>query len=190
MLRCTLARTACTTSRIEGHYTPDGVWHCNNCGNNDEGVATTDHMLLSALDEKNGTQLPLDQYRFNPVRHGMEMMAQAQSQAMLQVNSSGYRLHGFASRNVTTGALQLFLINKYNGTSQKVRLTLPEGAVAPDSLVTLADDAAAAVPGSQRWGTLRPPQKLDCVASVCEFELPPLSFSTIFLAASRAEMHS
>jgi hypothetical protein len=177
---------ACMWDNGAGHYTPDGVWHCSNCGDNGEGVVTTDHMLLSALDEKTGTQLPLDQYRFNPVVHGMEMMALAQSQQMLQVTSSGYRLHGFASRNASTGALQLFLINKYNGTSQKVRLTLPEGAVPPSSVVTLADDAAATIQGSERWGTVRPPQKLLCVAGVCEFELPPLSFSMLTAGAQSA----
>ena len=112
---------ACMWDNGAGHHEPDGSWECSNCGDNGEGVVTTDHMLLSALDETNGTHLPLDQYRLNPVHHGMEMMSQAQSQAMLKVSSSGYRLHGFASRNTTTGAVQMFLINKYNGTAQKVR---------------------------------------------------------------------
>ena len=64
-----------------------------------------------------------------------------------------------------------------------MRLTLPPGAVAPGVVVTLSDEAADSVPGSQRWGTVAPPQKLACVARVCEFELPPLSFSMLAAGA-------
>jgi len=60
-----------------------------------------------------------------------------------------------------------------------VRLVLPTGAVPPSSVVTLADDAAPSVQGSERWGALRPPQKLACVAGVCEFVLPPTSFTML-----------
>lgn len=171
---------ACMWDNGAGHYQPDGTWHCSNCGDNGEGVVTTDHMMLNGLDEKTGQQLAVSEYRLNPVHHGMEMMAQAQRQEMLTVDTNGFRLHGFASRNQTTGAIQLFLINKYNGsTAQKVRLTLPKGAVPPSSVVTLVDNAAASVQGSERWGTVRPPQKLAWVAGVCEFELPPVSFSML-----------
>lgn len=104
---------ACMWDNGAGYHTPDGQWHCSNCGDNGEGVAATDHMLLNGLDEKTGVHLPLSQYRLNPVHHGMEMMAQAQSQEMLTISTNGFRLHGFASRNQTTGALQVFLINKY-----------------------------------------------------------------------------
>lgn len=107
------------------------------------------------------------------------MFVQAQRQEMLQVRTSGFRLHGFASRNQSTGALQVFLINKYNGTAQNVRMVLPTGAVAPSTMVTLADDAPEAVQGSRRWGTLRPPRALACVVGVCEFTLPPASFSML-----------
>ena len=169
---------ACMWDNGAGYHTPDGKWHCANCGNNGEGVLTSDHMLLSALDEKTGAHLPLDQYRLNPVHHGMEMLSQAQNQTMLHVNSSGYRLHGFASRNAS-GVIKIFLINKYNGTSQKVRLTLPQGAMAPSSVITLEDDVDTTIPGSEHWGVVRSPQKLSCAQNVCEFELPPLSFSML-----------
>ena len=82
--------------------------------------------------------MPYKEYRFNPVHYGMEMMAQAQNQSMLFVTTNGYRLHGFASRPVAggkgsskdggngggkdTGAVQLWLINKYDGAPQKVKL--------------------------------------------------------------------
>ena len=169
---------ACMWDNGAGYHTPDGVWHCSNCGDNGEGVLTSDHMLLSALDDKTGDHLPLDQYRFNPVHHGMEMMAQAQNQEMLRVHSTGYRLHGFASRNAS-GAISVFLINKYNGTSQKVRLTLPPGGVSPSSVITLEDDAPTTVQGSEHWGVLRAPKEISCAQNVCEFELPPLSFSML-----------
>ena len=86
--------------------------------------------------------MPHKEYRFTPVHYGMEMMAQAQNQSMLFVTTNGYRLHGFASRPVAggkgggkgsgkdggndggkdTGAVQLWLINKYDGAPQKVKL--------------------------------------------------------------------
>ena len=163
-----------------GYHSPDGKWHCSNCGDNGEGVVTSDHMLLNGLDDKSGAHLPMSQYRFNPVHHGMELMAQAQRQEMLQVSSNGYRLHGFASRNMTTGVTRVFLINKYGNTSQQVRLTLSGRVVVANcTVVTLSDDAAVFTPGSQRWGTVKPPQKLNCPTGVCQFELPPISFSML-----------
>ena len=137
--------------------------------------------------------LPLDQARFNPVHYGMELLSHSQNQSMLRVSTSGFRLHGFASVNDTTGATQLFLINKYDGPPQKVRLALPtqhlstgvpagEAAVmctAPTEMVSVVDDAAVSVPAAERWGRLMAAQPLSCVAGICEFTLPPLSFSRL-----------
>ena len=153
---------------------PDGGWQCANCG---DGVS--DHMLLSALDERSGERMRLEQFRFNPVHHGMEMMARAQNQSMLAVSTSGYRLHGFASRPAGGSTVQLWLINKYDAPPQKVKLTLPAGATAPTTVVSLLDDADGSVPLAQRWGTRTPPTPLDCTAGVCELVLPPLSFSML-----------
>ena len=53
------------------------------------------------------------------------MLARAQNKAFLAINSStpgGYRVHGFAARNETTRAVEVFLINKFE-VEQKVRLT-------------------------------------------------------------------
>ena len=90
-----------------------------------------------------------------------------------------YRLHGFASRNDTTRAVLVFLLNKCNGTAEKVRLVLPKPAASSITVVTLADTAAADVQGSERWGTVQQPRQLVCVTGVCEFKLPPLSFSVV-----------
>jgi hypothetical protein len=67
---------------------------------------------------------------------------------------------------------------RYNGTAQKVRMALPAGALVLSIVVTLVDDAPESTQGSERWGTLRS-QKLACVGGVCEFVLPPTSFSML-----------
>jgi hypothetical protein len=138
--------------------------------------------------------LPLNQARFNPVHYGMELLSHSQNQSMLRISTNGFRLHGFASANDTTGATQLFLINKYDGLPQRVRVSLPQqqlfsssfpnGAAAvtytaPTEIVSVVDDAPVSVPAAERWGRLTAAQPLSCVVGVCEFVLPPLSFSRL-----------
>ena len=178
---------ACMWDNGAGHPTPPTAtdptigWECSNCDSGPNGPIS-DHNLLSAMDVHTGAHLPMSQYRFNPVAHGMEMLARAQNRSMLAVSTSGFRLHGFASRPVDgggSGAVQLFLINKYDGAPQKVKLTLPAGETAPTTVVSLLDDADSSVPLAERWGTQTAPTPLECAAGVCEFVLPPLSFSML-----------
>ena len=172
----------------DGQVMPDGVRTCANCDHN-----ASMHMLLSTEDA----------HRFNPVHHGIELLAKAQSQGMLAVSTSGYRLHGFATANATTNNTMAWLINKYtgrNGTAapQRVRLTVPPGLRAPNTLVSVLDEADASVPPTERWGVRTAPQRIACSpataeaegpagagagASVCEFTLPPVSFSYLSYAA-------
>ena len=65
----------------------------------------------------------------------------------------------------------MFLLNKCNGTAEKVRLVLPKPAASSITVVTLADTAAADVQGSEQWGTVQQPRQLVCVTGVCEFKL-------------------
>lgn len=155
--------------------TPGGAigWHCANC---DDGVS--DHMLLSGMEEHTKEQLPIDQYRFNPVAIGMELLSSAQNQSMLKVATTGYRLHGFAGRDEGTSTMQLWLMNKYDGTPQKVKLTLPEGVAGLTTITTLLDDEADDVPLASRWGSTTT-TPVTCMSGVCEFVLPPLSFSKL-----------
>lgn len=115
------------------------------------------------------------------MHHEMEMMAQAQRQSMLEVSSSGST--GCTALRAATTRLGwscvVFLLNKCNGTAEKVRLVLPKPAASSITVVTLADTAAADVQGSERWGTVQHSRQLVCVIGVCEFKLPPLSFSVV-----------
>ena len=178
---------ACMWDNGAGAYDPPDAngaqkWHCSNCGGSAVGTVS-DHMMLSGNSENDGSHLPVSQYRFNPVAHGMEMLSNAQNLSMLTVNSTGYRLHGFAGRDRRSGAVSLWLINKYNASEsgaagQKVRLTLPAGALAPTSIVSLLDDSADDVAKQRRWGSLTT-KPLKCASGVCELVLPPLSFSLL-----------
>jgi hypothetical protein len=181
---------ACMWDNGDGSRDPSGRRVCSNCGSGN----VSDHFLTSSFGSS-GALLPLSEMRFNPVHYGMELLAHAQNQSMLEVSSNGYRLHGFATRNEITGAIQLFLINKYDGAPQKVRLTLPTNRTTGirgrnnsaagnnvsrlSSVQTLVDDAPLSVPLSERWGRLLDPQPLACVDAVCELVLPPLSFSRL-----------
>ena len=174
---------ACMWDNGDGDIWLDGRRRCGNCGAN-----SSDHMLTSPMtDDGSGRFLPMDEWRLNPMHHGMEMMSRAQNQSMLRVTPDG-RLHGFASRNETSGRVMLWLINKWDGAEMRVRLQLPPGVIAPSHVSSLVDDADASVPGSQRWGTVTAPKELPCVAGVCEFVLPPLSVSMLADAATLAPM--
>jgi hypothetical protein len=155
----------------DGQVMPDGKATCANCNDN-----ASQHMLLSTKDG----------HRFNPMHYGLELLARAQNQSMLQVGTSGFRLHGFASRDSTTNQVQVWLINKYDGAPQKIRLTIPltgNKSIVPNSIVSVVDDAGPEVPGPEHWGMMTAPKQVTCTMGVCELELPPLSFSMLLHTA-------
>ena len=103
---------------------------------------------------------------------GFEMLAKSQNRLLHQVNTSADRVHGFATSSpVMAGALQLFLINKFDAL-QKVRVLLPPTGAAPKELTSMVDTP-------DHWGTVTTPQAVSCVELVCVLALPPLSFSML-----------
>ena len=110
-------------------------------------------------------------YRMNPMHFGFEMLAQSQNRSLHKVNTSADRVHGFAASAPATGALQLFLINKFDAV-QKVRVALAPAGAAPEELTSLVDTP-------DHWGAVTAPQHISCVGRVCEVVLPPLSFSML-----------
>ena len=110
-------------------------------------------------------------YRMNPMHFGLEMLAQSQNRSLHKVNTSADRVHGFATSSLATGALQLFLINKFDAL-QKVRVVLPPTGSAPTQLTSMVDTA-------DHWGAVTAPQLISCVERACVLALPPLSFSML-----------
>ena len=107
----------------------------------------------------------------NPMHLGLELLATAQNQSMLQMNTSASRVHGFASRDELSGAVSIFLINKFE-VAQKLRVSLPVGALAPDSVVSMVDT-------TDHWGKLTAVQPVSCVSGTCQLTTPPVSFTVL-----------
>ena len=108
----------------------------------------------------------------NPMHFGFEMLAKAQNRSLHKITTSADRVHGFATSSPMTGAIQLFLINKFSVT-QEVNVTLPRYAfTAPSAFTSMVD-------GADHWGTITDPTTFVCEGRVCKLALPALSFSMV-----------
>merc|ERR1712217_1016011 len=124
-------------------------------------------------------------YRFNPVRLGIEMLAQAAGLHMLPMttsfvksNASSQRVHGFAASDMKGSPPRIYLINKME-TSMMVHLQLPPG-MAPIARASSMVDTA------DHWGTLVS-SAVTCAQTnqsatqmsrlLCVYELPAVSFT-------------
>jgi uncharacterized membrane protein len=110
-------------------------------------------------------------FRMNPMHLGLELLATAQNQSMLKINTSAPRVHGFACRKEGSGEIRVFLINKYEA-QQKLRVVLPAGTNELKSVVSMVDTA-------DHWGKVTEAQKVACVSGVCELAVPSVSFSML-----------
>ena len=102
--------------------------------------ASAGHMLL---DSKAG-------FRMNPMHLGLELLATAQNQSMLKINTTAPRVHGFASRHEPDGEIRIFLINKFEA-QQKLRVVLPAGMHELDTIVSMVDTP-------DHWGEVTAPR--------------------------------
>ena len=123
--------------------------------------ASAGHMLLDTKAH----------FRMNPMHLGLELLATAQNQTMLKINTSAPRVHGFASRGEPSDEVRIFLINKFE-VQQKLRVVMPAGMRELATIVSMVDTP-------DHWGEVTAPQQVACVSGVCEFAVPPVSFSML-----------
>merc|ERR1712113_68892 len=126
-----------------------------------------------------------ENYRFNPMRMGIEMLAQAAGLHMLQMtttfaipNVSSQRVHGFAASGSSGASPRIYLLNKME-TSQTVQLRIPPELSSVTTAFSMVDTA-------DHWGRLVT-SSLVCSQGaqrasqmgirVCEYRLPAVSFT-------------
>lgn len=80
-----------------GNYDMACLW-------NTQWPGVRDKHLLDAADE----------YSFNPIAHGYELLSTALGESMVEYSTTDSRLHGFACIDDGSDKVQLFLLNKYN----------------------------------------------------------------------------
>eukprot|EP01048_Picozoa_sp_COSAG05_P021490 COSAG05_NODE_3970_length_1744_cov_4.354407_1_plen_495_part_10 len=81
---------------------------------NGDGVHAGGHATTS----ENKLLDTLSGYRMNPMHFGFEMLAKAQNRSLHKITTTADRVHGFATSSPMTGAIQLFLINKFSVTQE------------------------------------------------------------------------
>ncbi len=65
-----------------------------------------------------------DNYSFNPVSKGFELLGTALEEQMIEMSSDAAPVYGFACKDITGTKYQLYLINKY-GRNAKVKISIP-----------------------------------------------------------------
>lgn len=146
-----------------GGYDVTAFWDNHDGGHLDHD----EHMLMASAED----------YRFNPVVMGMEMLATATNHTMLAVTTSNPRVHGFAARSKggPKPYLRVYLMNKLE-TSQVISLQLQPGAA-------LLTQGEAMVDTDDHWGA-RVNVPVTCKDNrVCDFTLPPVSFAALASAS-------
>jgi len=146
--------------------------------NSDGGSKDHDDQMLLATQEG---------YRFNPVRMGIEMLAQAAGLQMLSMttvftnpNVSVQRVHGFAASGNAGASPRIYLMNKME-TPKKVQLQIPLGMGPLTTAFSMVDT-------SDHWGALvnssvicaqAPHSEARTARRICEYELPAVSFTML-----------
>lgn len=125
--------------------------------NGDGGqLSMSQHMLL---DSSNA-------YRLNPMHLGLTMLAHSTGGRMMSLHSTAPRVHGFAVKSNTSGALEYYVLNKFE-VSMPVVVQGGVSARTVQSMVDTPDHWGAMVSGMTNTSNV-------------SFVLPPLSFSRIF----------
>ena len=123
-------------------------------------------------------------FRFNPVHHGLELLAKAQNLPQHQLNTTEIRVHGLATvkKEVDSVEASIYVINKLESVAQTT-VHLPTALV---NFHDLSITAQSLVDTADHWGKLEANASSTalCTNSTCEIHLPPVSFSRIVISGS------